>query len=394
VKEVAMRRFPAVLSIVALAAAAGAAPLPVVDGFPAWSGLGEKNYVYGRELSPSDLRHKVTVVFEIEPTDEKSAKEQILAAADVAKLDSLTSLGHSVAWERLEMPRGITVVVSDCGGKDSADLILGVLKNTKDEGLKKDLQYFKSAKIAVYKDVTFPGAPQAPEGKRPFVYVMGPSGTEPLYSGAYDKKALAAATAAAKKAKAALPKWRPFYGPIAEVEHCKSFDSAFDPKKPKPLAVEIANLKKVLQKPKSPEAAVEAQILFDAVEQTKNDLVLRIAMEAHSCPHRAVYDMLELSKHFPSEKRRVAKYTAALKAVPEATTLGKMFGDIMKWSDPAFECKNEAEAKKIVESLKKIKKAMEKMKNSKDIRVQNGAMVIEAEVDELIDVIPSKVMVK
>ena len=71
-----------------------------------------------------------------------------------------------------------------------------------------------------------------------------------------------------------------------------------------------------------------------------------------------------------------------------------MFGDVLKWSDPAFECKNEAEAKKIVESLKKIKKAMEKMKNSKDIRVQNGAMVIEAEVDELIDVIPSKVMVK
>ena len=389
-----MRRFPAVLSIVALAAAGGAAPLPVADGFPAWSGLGEKNYVYGRELSPSDLRHKVTVVFEIEPTDEKSAKEQILAAADVAKLDSLTSLGHSVAWERLEMPRGITVVVSDCGGKDSTDLILGVLKNTKDEGLKKDLTYFKSAKIAVYKDVTFPGAPQAPEGKRPFVYVMGPSGTEPLYSGAYDKKALAAATAAAKKAKAALPKWRPFYGPIEEVEHCKSFDSAFDPKKPKPLAVEIANLKKVLQKPKSPEAAAEAQILFDAVEQTKNDLVLRISLEAHSCPHRAAYDMFELTKHFPGEKRRLAKYTAALKAVPEATTLGKMFGDIMKWSDPAFECKNEAEAKKIVESLKKIKKAMEKMKNSKDIRVQNGAMVIEAEVDELIDVIPSKVMVK
>ena len=81
-----MRRFSAVLSILALAAAAGAAPLPVAEGFPAWSGLNEKNYLYGRELSPSDLRHKVTVVFEIAPTDEKSAKEQLLAAADVAKL--------------------------------------------------------------------------------------------------------------------------------------------------------------------------------------------------------------------------------------------------------------------------------------------------------------------
>ena len=387
-----MRRTLGMLSVLA-AVAAHAAPDPVAEGFPAWGGVLEKNYVFGRTLTPSDLRHKVTVVFEIAPTDEKSAKAQLRAAADVAKMDSLSSLGHSVAWERQEMPRGVTVVVVDCGGKESSDLVLGALNNSKDDDFKKDLSYFKSAKIAVYRDVSFPGAPQAPDGKRPFIYVMGPAGTEPVFSGAYDNKALSDAKAAVAKAKKSLPQWRPFYGPIAEVQHFKSLSGAFDPKKPKPLAAEVAKLKKGLLS-KDPEVATEAQVLFDSIEQTKNDLVLRISLEAATCPHRAAYDIAELTKHFPGEKRKLAKYLAMLKAVPEAASLGRMFGDVMTWSDPGFECKNDAEAKKIVAKLNQMKKSVEKMKNSKDIKVQNGAMMLESEIESLIDAIPSKVMSK
>ena len=387
-----MRRI-LILSSVLAAVAAHAAPDPVVEGFPAWEGVNEKNYVYGRTLSPADLRHKVAVVFEIAPTDDKTAKAQLRAAADVARLDSMASLGHSVAWEHQEMPRGVTVVVVDCGGKESGDLLLDALTKSKDEDFKKDITTFRMSKIAVYKGVTFPGAPQAPEGKRPFIYVMGPTGTEPLFSGEYDGKALASARTAVSKAKKALPPWRPFYGPIAEVQHFKSFDSVFDPKKPKPLAAEIAKLKKGLLS-KNPEAATEAQVLLDSVEQTKNDLVLRISMEVTECPHRAVYDMAELTKRFPGEKRKLAKYSAMLKAAPEYATLGRMFGDVMTWSAPDFECKNDAEAKKIVAKLNQMKAAMEKMKNSKNIKVQNGAMVLESEIESLIDVIPSKVMSK
>ena len=30
---------------------------PVAEGFPIWTGVTDKNYVQGRELCPSDLRH-------------------------------------------------------------------------------------------------------------------------------------------------------------------------------------------------------------------------------------------------------------------------------------------------------------------------------------------------
>ena len=40
---------------------------PVAEGFPDWLGISEKSYIAGREICPSDLRHKVTLVVEVEP---------------------------------------------------------------------------------------------------------------------------------------------------------------------------------------------------------------------------------------------------------------------------------------------------------------------------------------
>ena len=35
---------------------------PVAEGFPTWKGVAPKNYLIGREITDSDLRHRVTAV--------------------------------------------------------------------------------------------------------------------------------------------------------------------------------------------------------------------------------------------------------------------------------------------------------------------------------------------
>ena len=387
-----MRRLVLVFLAVFAAACAVAAKVPVAEGYPAWEGLDERDYIWGRKIVPSDLRQKVTVVVEVAPTDEESAREQLLAAASVVSQDSFAGIPHAVVWSHYKMPRGVTVVVSDCGGKESADLLLGVLKS-KDEGLSKKLETFKRVRTPVYRGITFPGAPGPKEGKRPFAYVMGHAGVEPLFAGALDAKGLAALKAAVKAAKAKLPKWRPFYGSVVDPQHFKGLETVLNSSKPKPLAAEFSKIRKGIQD-KDPEVSKEAQILYDAIEQTRSDLVARISMEVWTSPYRAAYDVAELTKYWPSEKRSVARYVNAIKAVPDADKLGTVFGKIVAWADPSFECKNEAEAKKIVSELRKMKKTLERLKASKNMTVQGGAMALESEVDELIDVIPSKVAPK
>ena len=387
-----MRRHVLAFLAALAAVCAIAAQSPVAEGYPAWKSLEERDYVWGRNIVPSDLRQKVTVVVEIAPGDEKSAKEQLVSAASVVSLDSFSGISHAVVWSHYKMPRGVTVVVSDCGGKDSADLIRGVLKS-KDKDLSKKFETFKRVKPPIYKGITFPGAPEPKDGKRPFAYVMGHSGVEPLYAGPLDAKGLAALKAAVKTAKSKLPKWRPFYGSVAEPQHFKGLEAVLDPNKPKPLAAEFAKIRKGIQD-KNPEVAKEAQILYDAIEQTRSDLVARISMEVWTSPHRAAYDIAELTRMWPSEKRAVARYANAIKSVPDADKLGTIFGKLIKWSDPSFECKNEAEAKKILAELGKMKKGLEKLKTSKNMTVQGAAMSLESEVDELMDTIPSKVVAK
>ena len=68
-----------------------------------------------------------------------------------------------------------------------------------------------------------------------------------------------------------------------------------------------------------------------------------------------------------------------------------MFCKLMTWAGPDFTCKNAGEAKKIVAELNKMKKDLEKLQESKVIVVQNGALTMATQVDELIALIPTKV---
>ena len=354
---------------------------PVAAGFPQWQGVSPKSYVFGREITASDLRHKATVVVEFEPNEK--LKEQFLVASGLLGATGLMGLGEGSGWETLEMPRDVILLFSNRGSKDP-DGIKEALKVTKSE--ENMLAYIRGTMIPFYDNVTFVGGPET-EGKRPYFYVMGPTGTTPLAQGKLDAAGVKTARAAIAKAKSQIGKWQKFYG-TADPTHFPARAKAIE--KGKPLGpVATAIQKDVLSK--DADKARESQIVYDALCQTRDDLVFRIAMEARACPHRAYYDFQHLVKYWPSEKKKLDDVMARLKSIPDAEKLAKMFCKAMAWAEPDFECRNAGEAKKIVAELKKMKTQLVKMKESKIIVVQNGALLLDSQIDTLVETIPDRV---
>ena len=368
-----------------VAAAPAAKVEPVAAGFPQWQGLSPKSHVMGREITGADLRHRVTVVIEVEPNAD--LKSQLLAASRLLQHTGLVSLGAEGAnFETLELPRDVIFLVSNRGAKDP-DAIKAALKPVGTE--EASLSSYRAINVPFYDDVTFVGGPET-EGKRPYIYVMGPTGTEPIAQGKLDAAGVKDANAAIVKAKSKLasgPKWKEFFG---TVEPEKFPALAKDIQKGKPLKAATAAVQKdVLSK--DAEKAAEAQVVCDAISQARSDLLFRIRMEAMACPHRAYYDFQRLVKYWPSEKKKLDDVMLKLKAVPDAEKLAKIFTKVMVWADPEFVCKNAGEAKKIVAELeKKIKPQLAKMKESKVIAIQNGALIMDSQIDELISSIPSR----
>ena len=393
-----MTMMMAFLMPVALLAGPAAKTDPVAEGYPDWQGISDKNYIMGRQICPSDLRHKATVVVDIEP-GEKLQSQLILVGKFVEKT-GLSRMEFGANWETLELPRDVIVVVSNRGGgkdKDREAIKEALKYKGEDQSVSVSLSSIRSMGCAMYDDVTFTGAPDS-TGKRPFVYVMGPEGKEPLCQGELNDAMVKTVHAAIAKGKKQIAgweiKWRPFYGNIDEPKFFPVLAKTLE--KGKPLApVEKAILKDVVAK--DPEKAKEAQILYDALNQTRSDLLMRIRMEVSACPHRAYYDVQELLKYWPSEKKRLEPVYAKFKAVPGAEKLAKIFIKLKAWGDPEFTCKNAGEAKKIVAELNKMKKDLEKMKDPDKnpvVVIQNGASLLDMNVDELISTIPLKVPAK
>lgn len=381
-----------VLSAAVLSAAPAGKTEPVAEGYPDWQGVTAKNYFMGRELCPSDLRHKATVVVDIEPNDK--LQDQLVRIAKLVDRTGRSRQEFGANWETLELPRDVIVIISNCGsGKDKDhEAIKEALKYKGDEAtISEALATIRSMGCSIYDGITFTGAPDS-AGKRPFVYVMGPEGKEPLCQGELNDAMVKTANAAITKAKKQVEgweiKWRPFYGNIDEPKFFPQIAKSMEKGKP------LAPLEKVIQKDvvaKDPERAKEAQILYDALCQTRSDLVMRIKLEVAACPHRAYYDIQQLVKYWPSERKRLEAAYAKIKMIPEAEKLAKMFMKLKAWAEPEFTCKNAGEAKKIVAELNKMKKDLEKMKESKVIVIQNGALLMDTQVDELISLIPAKV---
>ena len=390
-----MTMMMACLMPVALLAGPAAKTDPVAEGYPDWQGISDKNYIMGRQICPSDLRHKATVVVDIQPNDK--LQEQLVLIGNLVARTGLSRMEFGGNWETMELPRDVIVVVSNRGGgrdKDREAIKESLKYKGEDRSISESLSTIRSMGCAMYDDVTFTGAPDS-AGKRPFVYVMGPEGKEPLCQGELNDAMVKTANAAIAKAKKEIGgweiKWRQFYGNIDEPRFFPMLAKTLE--KGKPLApVEKAILKDVVAK--DPEKAKEAQVLYDALNQTRSDLVMRIKMEVAACPHRAYYDIQQLVKFWPGEKKRLEAAYAKLKSVPDAEKLAKMFIKLKTWGEPEFTCKNAGEAKKIVAELNKMKKDLEKMKESKIIVIQNGALLMDIQVDELISLIPAKVATK
>ena len=382
----------ACLMPVALLAGPAAKTDPVAEGYPDWQGISDQNYIMGRQVCPSDLRHKVTVVVDIEPGEK--LQSQLILVGNLVEKTGLARAGSGANWETLELPRDVIVVVSNCGGgkdKDREAIKEALKYKGEDTSISQSLAAVKSMGCAMYDSITFTGAP-ASSGKRPFVYVMGPEGKEPLCQGELNDAMVKTVNAAIAKGKKQIAgweiKWRPFYGNVDEPKFFPALAKALE--KGKPLApVEKAILKDVVAK--DPEKAKEAQILYDALNQTRSDLVMRIKREVAACPHRAYYDIQQLVKFWPAEKKRLEAAYAKFKTIPDAEKMGKMFLKLKTWAEPEFTCKNAGEAKKIVAELNKMKKDLEKLKESKVIVIQNGALLMDVQVDELISLIPAKV---
>ena len=372
---------------------------PVAEGYPDWQGITSKSYIAGREIGPSDLRHKVTVVIEVEPNEK--LRDQLVAAAPLARR-SVIAAGEGIDFSSWEMPRNIIAVVSCRGfaGKGRATVQAALVRTKDDLVQAQALQAYGKFGAAVYEELTFTGAPDS-TGKRPFVYVMGPTGKEPICQGPLNDATVKEAKAAIAKALKEIvgwdPKWRPFYGTVAEPKFNVALAKALEKGKTAKVSP-LAPVSKALLadvKSKDPERAKEAQILFDAIEQTRSDLLLRIQLEGGSSPHCAYYDLETLVKYWPAEGKRLEAANPGLaKMGPELETMGKMYCKLVNWSRPEFTCKNAGEAKKIVQELNKMKKALANPKESKTIRIQNVALLLDVKVDELISSIPARVQPK
>lgn len=366
---------------------------PVAEGFPDWKGVGTKPPAYGRELSPSDLRHKATVIVEFEGNAKLA--DQLAPLAGIIGKTGLVSMYGVSDWETRQLPRNLVVVLSNRSGGKGRGAIDGIVTYQGEDEAKKIAaaklaHLVKSMGCSVYDNVTFTGAPDS-TGKRPFIYVMGPTGKTPLFKGelkADNMKAIGSAVAQAMQATAG---WKPFYGTVSDSKYHPQIEKAL--KEGKPLGpIEKTILKDVTSK--DPETAKTAQILYDALNQTRSDLALKIMFESLSEPHCAAYDIQRLTKYWPSEKKRIEEAANKIKEDQDLSTIAKTYCQLMEWADPNFTCKNASEANAIVMKLKMLKKKLEKMKKSTDTKVQTGLLLMEPKIDELISTMPNRLPAK
>ena len=368
---------------------------PVAEGYPNWQGQSPKSFIAGRKIQPSDLRHKVTIVVEVDAGEK--VQSQLTQAAPLIASTGIGRTGFGDKWETLVLPRSAIAVVSVYGAKNPAAFLELLKRKTDDQVVMQAIQTLTGQGCSIYEGLTFPGAPDT-AGKRPYIYIMGPEGTEPAFKGELNAANVKTATEIVQKLRKQVQTagWEPFYGSIKEPKFFPQLTQALEKGKTAKQAP-LASVEKAIQKEivsKDPEKAKGAQILYDALVQTRSDLAMRIKMESGSCPHRAIYDMQRLLKYWPAEKKGLEAAVAKVKAVSESEVLGKVFCRIMELDDPSFVCKSESDAKKIVAELNKAKKSIEKLKESKSITIQNGALTIDVKLDELISSIPTKVQVK
>lgn len=383
------KRILAVASVLLAAGTAWSAPgklAPVAPGLPVWQGVTEKNRILGRSLCPSDLRHKVTIVLEVEATDQLGT--QLSDALPLVGLTQLRQQGSSFGSDDVLLPRDVTLVIN-CQGLKDRDLVRATFFPKKDAENAADLKGFTEAQISVYEDITFEGAPEIPS--RPYIYVMGPLRIDPLFAEKFDAAVVSEVQSAVRRGFGEMDKeaWVPFYGPVSKSKFHAQIAKAIEMKKPltavtKAVLAEMVGAKEDLEKQ-------QMQILYDSLNQTRSEYLRKICLEVDSQPLAAFADVQMFVKLWPTYKKSLVDVMAKLKALPGLDKLGAMYAKMMVWADPNFKPKNAGEAKKIVGELNNIKKQLTKFKDSKVPQIAAACQVAESKLDELISDIPGRV---
>lgn len=390
-----MMRSGVVLSmcVACLAGLAFAKPAaePVAEGFASWTGVTPKNHVAGRVLEPSDLRQRVTVVVEME-VDEKDPLavklgDQLRLTGELARNDSFPAGASS--WDELEeLPRKCLVVAS-LNGACTSRQVAQAATTRKGEDAEKNMgsHWVQRSSLAFYTDLKLVGGPDN-GGKYPYVYVMGPSGSEPVWKGVYSADVHKEVVRAIAKAAGTIGDWTPLTG-VAEPQFFKK--EAQDLRQGKPAKPVLVKLKGALQD-KNAEKAREAQVMYDAVYQYRSDLINRIRCEIGPSPARAYVDMQQLFVLFPADKKSLGDIDQKLKANKSAATLGKMYEKFRAWNRPDFQFKNAAEAKKAAILVESWKKPLQKIADDQTSTALAGeASLILAQLDLLAESLASKV---
>lgn len=357
--------------------AAGKGGDPVSPEYVDWQGVADKNRISGRYLDPADLRHKVVIVLEIEPSDK--LREQLVAAAPLAAMTGLADAG-SGGWEGVTLPRDVLFVVNNRGDR-KPDVIKAALKAPADasDDVKAALKVLSGPTVPVYDGITFEKAPES-EGKRPYVYVMGPDGKEPVYEGAFDDSAVSAVASAVETQKRSILLWEPNTGSVREPKFFPQVKAAVA--KGGPLKTLVTTLAKETQS-KDVNRAREAQILHDALIQARDDLTLKIELEVTKAPHLAFAEAQRLVKAWPSQKKYLLGALAKASAIPGAAQLGAICMKVMPYLRSGYTPKSAGEAKKAVAELGNLRKQLAKLKESKVPAVQEGATALDSQLESL-----------
>lgn len=364
---------------------------PVAAGFANWTGVTPKNHVAGRVIEPSDLRQRVTVVVEmdVDPKDEKATKlgDQLRLTGELARNDSFPAGASN--WDDLEVLPRKCLIVASLNGACTSRQVAQAATTRKDEEAEKNQasHWVQRSPLAFYTDLKLVGGPDN-GGKYPYVYVMGPTGTEPVWKGVYSAAIHKEVVRAISKAAGGIGEWTPLTG-VAEPQFFKK--EAEDLRQGKPAKAALAKLKGAFAD-KDEEKAKEAQVMYDAVYQYRSDLIARIRCEIGASPARAYVDMQRLFALFPTDKKLLGDLDQRLKANKSAAALGKMYEKFMAWNRPDFQFKNAAEAKKAVKLVESWKKPLQKISEDQtDTAIAGEAALVLAQLDMLISSLPSKV---
>jgi hypothetical protein len=391
-KMTKMKSVIAVLAVVgSLVSAAQSKKAEIVaEGYPAWNGVTARNYYSGRMISPSDLRHRAVVVVELDPSDPE-LMQKLPALHSLTTQDPLGS-SHGIIWENYVMPRNIIILVSFRGKRSDAaeeNIKKALAGKELGEDKRRALTALKSRSVAMYFNVELADSPLNPEGKYPFVYVMGPAGKDPLWSGVFSAenppKEAAAAVRKAKSASTAQG-WKLMTG-VQEVKYFPEVLKVIAARKP--VESVYSKLKQAI-KGKDAEKAKEAQIVFDALEQYRSDLMLRVRLELHSAPARAYMDAQTLFEYYPKEKKNLADIQAQMKKVKEIGQIGKIFTSFMVWSDPEYKAKK-SDYRKNIQEIAKWKKILAKLEQHRNAALSGEAALINSQLDMLIDTLNAKI---